>query len=124
MALIEIQLPNSLAKALRLPQKSPRRQQLKVLKKLLKKARFTEFGQRHRFDEILLSKSPGKKFQEMVPTCDYSSIYAEWWHKTLKEPPMYAGRARSNIMHSPPAHQRPAVNTFPLPTICCVATGW
>ena len=64
MALIEIQLPKSLAKALRLPQKSPRRQQLKVLRKLLKKARFTEFGQKYRFDEILLDRRhPGKKFQ-------------------------------------------------------------
>jgi len=84
MALIEIQLPKSLARALRLPQKSPRRQQLKVLRKLLKKARFTEFGQQYRFDEILLSKHPGKKFQEMVPTYDYNSIYEAWWHKTLE----------------------------------------
>lgn len=84
MALIDIQLPNSLAKALRLPQKSPRRQQLKVLKKLLKKARFTEFGQEYRFDEILLSRHVGKKFQDIVPIFDYNSIYERWWNKTLK----------------------------------------
>src|ERR1700748_1855686 len=84
MALIEIQLPKSLARALRLPQKSPRRQQLKVLRKLLRKARFTEFGQMYRFDEILLSKHPGKKFQEMVPTFDYNSIHAAWWNQTLE----------------------------------------
>ncbi|MHA4811579.1 GH3 family domain-containing protein [Flavitalea flava] len=84
MALIEIQLPKSLARALRLPQKSPRRQQLKVLRKLLKKARFTEFGQLYRFDEILMSKHPGKKFQELVPTFDYNKIYASWWDKTLE----------------------------------------
>jgi hypothetical protein len=84
MALIDIQLPNSLAKALRLPQKSPQRQQLKILKRLLKKARFTEFGQRYRFDEISLNKHVGKKFQELVPVFDYNKIYAEWWHKTLE----------------------------------------
>ena len=84
MALIDIQLPNSLAKALRLPQKSPRRQQLKVLKKLLKKARFTEFGQQYRFDEILLSRHLGKKFQELVPVFDYNKIYSQWWHRTLE----------------------------------------
>ncbi len=84
MALIDIQLPNSLAKALRLPQKSPRGQQLKILKKLLKKARFTEFGQQYRFDEILLNKHAGKKFQELVPVFDYNKICAEWWHKTLE----------------------------------------
>ncbi|MBS1917864.1 MAG: GH3 auxin-responsive promoter family protein [Bacteroidetes bacterium] len=87
MALIDIQLPNSIARALRLPKKSPRRQQVKVLKKLLKKARFTEFGQQYRFDEILLSKHAGKKFQEIVPVFDYNKIYNAWWHKTLKGTP-------------------------------------
>ena len=62
MALIDVQLPNSLARALRLPKKSPRRQQIKVLKKLLKKARFTEFGQQYHFDRILLNRHAGKKF--------------------------------------------------------------
>jgi hypothetical protein len=84
MALIEITLPKTIARALRLPASSPRRQQLKVLKKLLKKARFTEFGQQYRFDEILLSKHHGKKFQQLVPTQDYSTIYKDWWHKTLE----------------------------------------
>src|SRR6201985_3152788 len=83
MALIEIQLPKSLARALRLPQKSPRRQQLKVLRKLLKKARFTEFGQLYRFDEILLSRHIGKEFQDQVPVHDYNKIYENWWKKTL-----------------------------------------
>jgi hypothetical protein len=84
MALIDISLPRSVARALRLPEKSPKRQQIRVLKKLLKKARFTEFGQKYRFDEILLSKHAGKKFQQLVPTYDYNKIYAEWWHKTLE----------------------------------------
>jgi hypothetical protein len=84
MALFEISLPASIAKALRLPVKSPRRQQLKVLRKLLKKARFTEFGQTYRFDEILLSRHPGKKFQQTVPSYDYTKIHKDWWHKTLE----------------------------------------
>ncbi|HMH24407.1 MAG TPA: GH3 auxin-responsive promoter family protein, partial [Puia sp.] len=54
------------------------------MRKLLKKARFTEFGQQYRFDEILMSKHPGKKFQELVPTFDYNKIYAGWWNKTLE----------------------------------------
>src|SRR5579871_404418 len=87
MALIDIQLPNSIARALRLPKKSPRRQQVKVLKKLLKKARFTEFGQQYRFDEILLSKHAGKKFQEMVPVYDYNKFYDALWYKTLEVSP-------------------------------------
>ena len=84
MALFDISLPASIAKALRLPAKSPKRQQIKVLKKLLKKARFTEFGQAFHFDEILLSKDVVRKFQNRVPTYDYSKINKEWWHKTLE----------------------------------------
>jgi hypothetical protein len=84
MSLFEISLPDTLARALRLPVKSPRRQQIKVLKKILKKARFTEFGQQYRFDEILLSKHPEKKFQELVPTFNYSKIYKLWWHRALE----------------------------------------
>lgn len=87
MALIDLSLPSSLAKALHLPARSPRRQQLRVLKKLLKKARFTEFGQHFRFDEILLHKHVGKRFQELVPVHDYNSIYSQWWHKTLEGKP-------------------------------------
>ncbi|MFZ9660330.1 MAG: GH3 family domain-containing protein, partial [Chitinophagaceae bacterium] len=67
--------------------KSPKRQQIKVLKKILKKARFTQFGQQYRFDEILMNRHPGKKFQELVPTHDYSRIYEKWWHKTLEGVP-------------------------------------
>lgn len=84
MSILDIKLPNRILKALRLPQNNPRRQQIKVLKKLLRKARFTAFGQQFRFDEILLSKHPGKKFQELVPTYNYNTIHKEWWHKTLE----------------------------------------
>ncbi len=87
MALIDVQLPNSLARALRLPKKSPRRQQMKVLKKLLKKARFTEFGQKYHFDSIMMSRHIVKSFQENVPVFDYSKIYKEWWYKTLEGKP-------------------------------------
>ncbi|MBI1341668.1 MAG: GH3 auxin-responsive promoter [Terrimonas sp.] len=81
--IIDIKIPKAIAHALRLPENDPRRQQLKVLKKLLKKARFTEFGQEYRFDDILLSRHPGKKFQELVPVHDYNKIYDKWWHRTL-----------------------------------------
>ena len=60
--IIDIKIPKAIAAALRIPENDPRRQQLRVLKKLLKKARFTEFGQKYRFDEILLNKHIGKEF--------------------------------------------------------------
>ena len=85
--IIDIKLPRAIAAALRIPPNDPRRQQIRVLKKLMKKARFTEFGQKYRFDDILLSKHPGKKFQEIVPVHDYNKIYEEWWKKTLEGVP-------------------------------------
>ena len=81
MALIDIKLPKSIAAALRLQVRDPRRQQLRVLKKLLRKARFTQFGQEYKFDKVLMSRHPGKKFQQLVPTYNYNKIYDEWWHK-------------------------------------------
>ncbi len=83
----EFKLPHSLARFLRLPSSPPRRQQVKVLKKLMRKSRFTEFGQRFLFDKILLSKHPGKMFQKVVPTYDYNKIFDEWWRLALDGKP-------------------------------------
>ncbi len=87
MAIIEFKIPARISKALGLPKSTPRTMQLRVLKKLLKKARFTEFGQAYRFDEILLSRHPGRKFQEFVPTFNYNKLYKQWWYKTLEGVP-------------------------------------
>ena len=84
MAIFDIKLPKSVAKALKIPVSDARRQQLKVLKKLLRKARFTQFGQLYKFDEILLSRHPGMQFRQNVPAYNYSKIYNEWWYKTLE----------------------------------------
>ena len=82
-SILDIKIPNTIAKALRLPASDFRSQQIRVLKKLLKKARFTEFGQHYRFDEILLSNQPEKLFEAIVPVHDYNKIYDDWWKKTL-----------------------------------------
>ena len=84
MGLIEIRIPQTIAKTLKLPVGSPGRQQQRVLKRLLKKSRYTEFGQAYHFDEILLHKTPAKIFQQRVPIFDYDKIYDEWWHRTLE----------------------------------------
>jgi hypothetical protein len=86
-SIIDIKIPRAIASALRLPVNDPNRQQVRVLKKLLKKARFTSFGQHYRFDEVLLDKNPAKRFQELVPVHDYNKIYEEWWKKTLEGVP-------------------------------------
>src|SRR5918993_483765 len=85
--IIEIKLPKAIADALRLPKKDARSQQLRVLKRLLKKATFTEFGQEYNFDKILLSPDVGKVFQQAVPVHDYNKIYEGWWKKTLEGVP-------------------------------------
>jgi hypothetical protein len=87
MAIFDITIPKSIARAFNIPIRDPRSQQIKVLKKLLKKARFTQFGQVYHFDDILLSKHPGKKFQQLVPTYNYDKLYKDWWHKTLEGTP-------------------------------------
>ncbi len=87
MAIFDIKLPSRLAKTLRLPDNNIRNQQLKVLKRLLHKARFTEFGQMFRFDEILMSRDQAKVFQQLVPVFDYNKIYKEWWYKSLQNIP-------------------------------------
>ncbi len=83
MPIFDIKIPKTIARALKLPTNNVQRQQQRVLKKLLKKARFTEFGQQYKFDEILMSKHIGRSFQTNVPVYNYSSIYKDWWHKTL-----------------------------------------
>jgi hypothetical protein len=83
MSFIDIKFPKSISKALNIPVSSPKRQQLRVLEKLLKKARFTEFGQKYLFDQILLSRHPGKNFQRIVPTFNYDKIFKEWWFRAL-----------------------------------------
>src|SRR5215216_797559 len=86
-SILDIKIPDYIAKALRLPASDFRSQQIRVLKRLLKKARFTEFGQHYRFDDILLSDQPEKLFDAIVPVQDYNKIYSYWWKKTLEGVP-------------------------------------
>ena len=83
MAFLEFRIPKSLSRALHIPASSPKKQQLKVLQKLLKRARFTEFGQKYLFDQILLSRHPAKNFQLVVPAFNYEKIFKEWWFRAL-----------------------------------------
>lgn len=87
MSIFDFSIPTRLARLLQLPDATPRGQQLRVLKKLLKKARFTEFGQKYLFDSILMAKHAGKAFQQKVPTYDYNKLYNEFWYKTLEGVP-------------------------------------
>ncbi len=57
--------------------------QKRTLKRLLRRANETAFGEHYNFWEILKSKNPVKTFQETVPVHDYNSIYKQWWYRTL-----------------------------------------
>ena len=69
----------------KLERKSPNpvQYQKKTLKRLLKKAAPTAFGQYHDFKSILKSKNMLQAFQESVPIYDYNSMYEKWWHMSL-----------------------------------------
>ena len=87
MAFIDFKLSSSLSRLLNIPVGSPKKQQLKVLRKLLRKSRFTEFGQKYLFDQILLNFNAGKSFQQIVPTYNYEKIFNEWWYRAMEGKP-------------------------------------
>ncbi len=65
------------------PKGTPLQQQQKVLSRLLKKAKATEFGKYYNFKKI--SKQPNfiETYQQVVPFHDYNQLYDQWWHRTL-----------------------------------------
>lgn len=57
--------------------------QVITLKKLLTRARNTQFGRVYGFEEIISAADLVKEFQQKVPIYNYEKIYKEWWHKLL-----------------------------------------
>jgi hypothetical protein len=57
--------------------------QRRVLRKLLRKAQYTSFGEHHRFGEILRSRDMVGAFQQNVPATAYNDIFKKWWYRTL-----------------------------------------
>ena len=62
----------------------PLKAQEKELKKLLRKAQFTDFGRQYHFTDILLSKNPMEAFRKNVPVFDYNKMHDEWWYRALE----------------------------------------
>lgn len=61
--------------------------QMAVLKKLLRKAQYTHFGEAHGFSKVLRSKDLIGDFQKNVPVHDYNSIFKKWWYRSLNGEP-------------------------------------
>ncbi|GDX51896.1 hypothetical protein LBMAG27_09430 [Bacteroidota bacterium] len=59
--------------------------QKRVLRKLIRKAEFTEFGKHFHFTQILSAESIIERFRSIVHTYNYNSIYKEWWHRNILE---------------------------------------
>ncbi|MCC6385075.1 MAG: GH3 auxin-responsive promoter family protein [Bacteroidia bacterium] len=76
--------------------RSPEKLQKRELKKLLRKAQMTMFGEAYRFQEIASSSNFVKKFRAVVPVHDYNSIFAAWWNKCLhgKENVCWPGKVK------------------------------
>jgi GH3 auxin-responsive promoter len=76
--------------------RSPERYQKRVLKKLLRKAQFTYFGQTYNFPDTLKSRNFVNKFRATVPVHDYNSIFSKWWNKCLhnEEDVCWPGRVK------------------------------
>jgi len=64
--------------------KSPIQLQRRALKRLLRRAKDTEFGKRYRFHKILSSEDPVVTYQRFVPIFDYDQMYESWWKKTIE----------------------------------------
>ncbi len=69
---------------LSLSPKNTKKEQDRVLKKLLRRAKNTAFGNTYQFDPLLKSKTIAKDFQKVVPIFNYNKIYNEWWHKCIE----------------------------------------
>lgn len=61
--------------------------QKRTLKKLLKKASITAYGEHYNFSEILKEKNLIAAFQQRLPVCDYNSIFRKWWYRTMNGEP-------------------------------------
>lgn len=61
--------------------------QRKELKKLLKKASSTAFGEEYGFQDILKNRDPVSVFRKTVPMHDYNDIFKDWWYRTLNGEP-------------------------------------
>ncbi len=69
-----------LTKQLNIPQPNKIRQQQLVLRRLLERAMFTEFGKQYDFEKIILSKELENSFKESVPIHTYLDI-KPWWER-------------------------------------------
>ncbi|PLW92798.1 MAG: GH3 auxin-responsive promoter [Marinilabiliales bacterium] len=64
-------------------QGNPVAAQKKVLRRLIRKAQLTSFGEHYGFSEILKSKNTIEDFRNNVPLHDYNKMHNDWWYRAL-----------------------------------------
>jgi hypothetical protein len=69
-------------------------EQKKVLKKLLLKARNTAFGEFYNFNRMAGRNDFREQFSISVPVHDYSSMFKNWWYRSLNGEPYVAWPGR------------------------------
>lgn len=102
MAFLGIVLRNGirLTNAVRLRPENPLKQQRKAFRKLVGKARFTDFGTTYGFEELLRAAEFGtdrafyEQFKQTVPIHDYNRMFARWWKRSLAGEPDVAWPGR------------------------------
>lgn len=72
----------------------PIRPQKRTLRRLLRKAQHTAFGNYYDFKDILKSENLIEAFQEKVPIFDYDTMYEKWWHMSLNQVPNVSWKGR------------------------------
>ncbi len=60
---------------------TPLAAQKRVLKRLLRKAKHTKFGQHYAFNDMVQSKQFLDEFRKTVPIFDYDLLYKSWWNQ-------------------------------------------
>lgn len=68
--------------------------QKRVLKKLLRKAQFTSFGEHYDFTGILKSENMVGAYREKVPTFNYDTMFRKWWYRALNGEPFVSWPGR------------------------------
>lgn len=91
MPIIGSVIKNAIALRSRFPydnrKANPRSLQVRTLRKLIKKAQHTKFGEASHFQQILHSKDLVEGYKKNVPIYDYKNLYREWWYRTLNNEP-------------------------------------
>ena len=60
---------------------TPRQYQLQVLRRLVEKAKHTQFGEYYGYEQILNSPNWVSQFRQKVPVHNYNKMHSEWWYK-------------------------------------------